>query len=541
MTSTPAVSNDPIRRRVLAGVSLAAFSALVLAYLWWGRFDYHHSLLAWVTYGFGSGIVFSNHLLLGDRLDRMGLRLDNFRRAIVGFGGFTVGAGLALTLAGFAQGNPFLAPPAIKVGVYAGWALVQQHFLQNFLRLRSEDLLGVSRLDRGSERAWRELAAFLLAAFFFSVYHLPNVFLMLFTFVGAFVWCFLFRRIPNLLAAALSHVLLALVLLGFFRASLLDQFGVGRPGYRYDYYGGGVKVAGGRDASGRPFVATLPGPDKGVSARVRIFDPDGEPRAEWVAFADLDFSGELAVGDLGYGPGDEIVVVPGPGAGNPPLVRVFDPGGKRLTEFTVESLDDGYGLWVSAACGRIYLCPGPGPDAPPRALEFSAAGELLMNWLFDGEGLFNGVRATALCQGSSDPDPILFWPTDIAVNPSTIFVLDRGSGRVARRLDSLRTTFGVQAVVVHIGARAALAVAPGPLSGYPALIHVIDLDGNKLEDFAAGSEGAASCGATLGALDVDGDGRDEILVGEGSCAGQPSSVRIFRLDGTLLRQWIAYR
>ena len=86
-----------------------------------------------------------------------------------------------------------------------------------------------------------------------------------------------------------------------------------------------------------------------------------------MAFEALDFSGEIAVGELGLSPGNEIAVSPGPGNENPPRVRIFDSAGMLLNEFEVPSLDWGYGLWISIGCGKLYLTPGPAPDAPAVA------------------------------------------------------------------------------------------------------------------------------------------------------------------------------
>ncbi len=525
-------------RRWLAGASLAIFSLLVMGYLWWGRFDYHHALWSWVAYGGGVTLALLNHVLQRDRLKRLGLRLDNFLSAAADFGGFTLLAGLALVLAGLLYRRAFVPTPLMKVIVYAGWALAQQHFLQNFLRLRSEDLFDYHPQRSDSQR--RGWVALLLAASLFALYHLPNPSLTAFTFCGALIWGRLFRRTPSLPWAALSHVGLSVILLGFFRTGLLDQFGVGRPGYRYDYYGGGVKVAGGIDAHEKPFVATLPGPDQGVSASVRVFDIHGRPRAQWVAFEGLDFSGELAVGDLGFGPGDEIAAAPGPGEPNPPLVRIFDVDGNRLSEFWVEGMEQGYGLWIAVACGRIYAAPGPAPGAPQIAVELSPLGRVLRKWKLDLPGLHNGLRVTALCQPSGEPARLLAWGSDIAVNPSSIFLIDGDDGGLLKVLPTLDTTFGVQAALMRSAGRQAIAVAPGPLAGYPPLIHVIDLDGNLIGNFALGSEGEATCGATVGAVDANGDGVDEILIGSGYCPNQPSTVHVYELDGRPLEEWNAY-
>ncbi len=499
-----------------------------MAYLWAGKFSYHHALWSWVTYGGAALLVLLNHFVHHDNPKRMGLRLDNFRAGAKLFGGFTLLAGGVIAAAGLRWGE-FGRIGADAAVVYALWAVLQQHLLQNFLRLRSGEIFPL----------WcRSWAGVLLAASLFALYHLPNPSLMVFSFLGAAAWCAFFSRVPSLPWAAFSQTALTLLLVVFFKFNLLDQFAVGKPGYRYDFYGGGVKVAGGVDSTGAPFVATVPGPDRGVSALVRIFDPAGARKTEWVAFEGLDFSAELAVGDLGFGPGDEIVLTPGPGAGNPSLLRIFTPEGERLGEFEVPELDQGYGLWTSIACGKIYVCPGPAPGAKATVLEMAPDGRPLNRWSFENLGLVNGVRAAAVC--GEREGRLLLWGTDVSVNPSTVFVFDRAGGSPLGQFETLKTTFGVQIALAGRGDETKLAAAPGPLQGYPLWVRVFDLTGRRLYEFAGEISGQTGCGANLASIDVEGDGVPEWLVGDGACPGQPPLVRVHALDGRPIRSWRAY-
>ena len=47
-------------------------------------------------------------------------------------------------------------------------------------------------------------------------------------------------------------------------------------------------------------------------------------------------------------------------------------------------------------------------------------------------------------------------------------------------------------------------------------------------------------GSHVGSVDVDGDGIDEILLGEGTGPNRPYRVRIYSLNGELLQEWEAY-
>ena len=527
--------------RLFAFFSLVLFSSLILGYLWWGRFQYDYQLFQVIVYVGAVLIVAASHLCHRDTLPRLGFRWDNFRSAAIGYGTPTLILGSLICGLGWLGGSLRLDRWSDLL-TYFAWAAVQQYLLQNFLRLRSENLFG-STNESSSVRG--SLLPVLLAASLFALYHLPNYPLVGLTFVGGLFWCFLFTQIPNFFWVWLSQAFLTTLLLLFFKYDWANQFEVGYPGYRYDFYGSGVKVAAGYDEHRNPVIATLPGADRGTPALVRIFDASGHQLAEWDAFQELDFSGEISVGDLGFGPGDEVAVAPGPGPNNPPRVRIFDLKGNLLDQFEAEDLDRGYGAWLSIHCGKLYVSPGPGPGRPQQVLEFSPQGQLLREWEFNDLGLVNGLRAAAFC---SDPvgaphqrqaSSLLMWASDISSNPSTLFLYDI-AGKSVRSLETLSTTFGINGTLVRLVADGlGVAVAPGPLQGYPPLVLVVDLEGKKLWEFRAFQDPEAY-GSNIAAVDIDGDGLDEVVLGEGIGPGRPSRVRIYRLDGQPVADWEAY-
>jgi len=240
-----------------------------------------------------------------------------------------------------------------------------------------------------------------------------------------------------------------------------------------------------------------------------------------------------------------VAVAPGPGPNNPPRVRIFDLQGNLLDQFEAENLDRGYGAWLSIHCGKLYVSPGPGPGRPQQVLEFSPQGQLLRKWEFNDLGLVNGLRAAALC---SDPvgapherqaSSLLMWASDISTNPSTLFLYDIARKSV-RSLETLSTTFGINATLVRLADKGlGVGVAPGPLQGYPPLVLVVDLEGEKLWEFGA-FEDPEAYGSNIAAVDIDGDGLDEVVLGEGIGLGRPSRVRIYRLNGQPVADWEAY-
>ncbi len=533
--------------RVFSLLALLLFSGLVLAYLWHWRFDYFHRFWLGVVYTSCVALVAATHLVHG-RSSWAGWRLDNLAPALASFAVLGGGSSVVLAAAGLLFGS-WNAPSWRMIVPYFGWALLQQHVLQNFLRLHARVLVGANGTRRRagvppamSPRAGFRQLPWLLAAAFFAVYHLPNPWLVFLSLLMAYGWCALFAQRPNLLAAASGQTLLTVALVAFFKFGFIGQMEVGAAGFRFDYYGDGVKVAGGSLASGQPFVATLPGSDRGKPSRVRIFDLGGRQLSEWVAFPEWDFSGEIAAGDLGFGPGDEVVVTPGPAPGNPPVARIFSTRGQLLREIAASWLGAGYGAWPAVNCGRLYLGAGPGPSYPQRLLELDSSGRITGRWEFAGLPLVNGLRGLGLCrdtnaeQGSNEG--ILIWGSDVSVNPATLYRLRPPAG-LRQPLVLLDTTFGVQATLLRAGQDSLVAAAPGPLKGYPGIIVLKDLDARELARFAI-FEGRPGCGANLSAVDADQDGVEEIVAGQGNCPGQPAEVRIYSRQGRLLSSWQAY-
>ncbi len=528
-------------QKLFAFFSLVLFSSLILGYLWWGRFQYDYHLFQIIVYVGAVLIVAANHLYHRDTLPRLGFRWDNFRSAAIGYGIPTLILGILICGWGWLEGS-FRLDRWGDLLTYFAWAAVQQYFLQDFLRLRSENLFGLSKESSSVRGA---LMPVLLAATLFALYHLPNYPLVGATFVGGLFWCFLFTRIPNFFGAWLSQAFLTTLLILFFKYGWANQFEVGYPGNRYDFYGSGVKVAAGYDEYGNPIIATLPGADRGTQSRLKIFDASGHKLAEWDAFKELDFSGEFSVGDLGFGPGDEVAVAPGPGPNNPPRVRIFDLKGNLFGQFEAEGLNRGYGAWLSIHCGKLYVSPGPGPGRPQQVLEFSPQGQLLRKWEFNDLGLVNGLRAAALCSDQvgapheRKASSLLMWASDIASNPSTLFLYNI-AGKSVRSLETLNTTFGINATLVRLAdSSLSVGVAPGPLQGYPPLVLGVDFEGKKLWEFHA-FEDPETFGSNIAAVDIDGDGLDEVVLGEGIGTGRPSWVRIYRLNGQPVADWKAY-
>jgi membrane protease YdiL (CAAX protease family) len=168
-------------------------------------------------------LMFYSHRLRGESARELGWRFDNFLKAVrllalpmivttillVTIGWFSTG--LHNGLLARTGGRSLLWLPAWGIL----WGLLQQYVLQAFINRRAQLAWG---------RGWPSV---LLVAAVFALLHFPNPWLSLSTFVGGIIWAWVYQRAPNLLALALSHSLMTLVLIWTLPASTLNGLRVG--------------------------------------------------------------------------------------------------------------------------------------------------------------------------------------------------------------------------------------------------------------------------------------------------------------------------
>lgn len=173
-------------------------------------------------------LMFYSHHLRGETAREIGWRLDNFLKAarllalpmlltttlLIAIGWLS--SGLNNGLLARAGGRSLAWLPAWGLL----WGLLQQYVLQAFINRRAQIALGSN---------WRSV---LLVASIFALLHFPNPWLSLATFVGGFIWGWVYQRAPNLPALALSHSLMTLVLIWTLPSSALKGLRVG-----FNYFG----------------------------------------------------------------------------------------------------------------------------------------------------------------------------------------------------------------------------------------------------------------------------------------------------------------
>jgi membrane protease YdiL (CAAX protease family) len=101
-----------------------------------------------------------------------------------------------------------------------GWVLLQQYTMLGFSYRRLRQFL-------------HPYQAIIITAGLFALVHAPNVPLMILTFLGGLIWSFVYERVPNLFASAISHLLLSATVLVAAPEWVLPSMTVG---YRYLLY-----------------------------------------------------------------------------------------------------------------------------------------------------------------------------------------------------------------------------------------------------------------------------------------------------------------
>lgn len=204
--------------RTAALAEVVAMLALVLSYIWiWHkRFRRDEFVVSFLYFG----LCFASHLRCGESAGSLGLRLDNWRaaarQALLPVG---VGVGLPLVI-GAALGSWHFEPRGWLLGVpgHVAWGTAQQYGLLCLFYRRSVDVLGSAQ------------GAALASASAFALFHVPNPLLVGVTFLGGFVSCTLYRRVPNVFVLGVAHAVISTTLFSALPISMTHQLRVG-PGY----------------------------------------------------------------------------------------------------------------------------------------------------------------------------------------------------------------------------------------------------------------------------------------------------------------------
>lgn len=174
-------------------------------------------IVAAIPLGLALALMLFSHRAYNETAREIGWRLDNFWQAarllilpMLAAAILIVGIGL------WKKSLRFDGRQMLEWALWLPlWGLMQQYVLQGFVNRRAQILYG---------RGWRSV---LLVAFIFALLHFPNPWLAFATFAGGLIWSYVYQRAPNLLALALSHALMSMLLACSLPASTINSLRVG--------------------------------------------------------------------------------------------------------------------------------------------------------------------------------------------------------------------------------------------------------------------------------------------------------------------------
>jgi hypothetical protein len=272
----------------------------------------------------------------------------------------------------------------------------------------------------------------------------------------------------------------------------------------------------------------------GSPPEVKVYTADGKLYSKFFAYSQTFRGGvRVAAGDVNGDGAPEIITGAGPGGG--PHVRVFDIKGNLKSEFFAYASGFRGGISVTAGDidgdGTAEIITGAGPGGGPHVRVFSAAGTVKEQFFAYDKNATMGVSVAA---GDIDGD----GKAEIIASPAS-----RGGSEPVKYFSGS---------LVYLGMITFLA--PTAVGGVNVVI--ADVAGDGLGDviISRASAGTAvtvvvsgvepkapfavsgAVGVGLGALDLNGDGRFDILASPGAATGK---LKLFDGSGNAVSGFVA--
>ena len=338
---------------------------------------------------------------------------------------------------------------------------------------------------------------------------------------------------------------------GTTRTDSVEDAGVADMGYHYE----AVQY--------RDLLVTGPGPAETNPPLVRLFPPeqDAAMAGEFTAYGIDRYGVSVSCGDVNGDGLDEIITGAGPGAVFGPHVRGFSSAGTPLPGLSF--LAYGTPRWgVNVACGdlngdsvaEIITGAGPGAVFGPHVRAFS----------YDGAGVTPVPGVSFFAYGtpkwgvnitSGDIDGDGYDEIVTGAGPGAVYGphvrgwnVDGGSATAIPAVSFLAygtNKFGVNVSCGDVDGDGIdeIVTGAGPGQVFGAHVRGWNYDGSSLAaisaiNFFAWPQEEVRYGAKVCALsDLDGDGRADLVVGQGPDPTASTPVKVYRYDGEQLTEW----
>jgi membrane protease YdiL (CAAX protease family) len=204
--------------RALAGWEIVSVTSSFLIAAWLILPFMGNDKVVWaIPIIFAFVLMLFSHRARQETARAVGWRLDNFWEAVRLLSIPVLCAALLIFLTGWWMGSlrfegTQLRPRFLLLPV---WGFVQQYVMQGFINRRAQLVWG---------RGWPSV---LLVGLIFGLLHLPNLWLTIATFLGGAILAYIYQRVPNLLALALAHGLVSLLLVSALPPTALHSMRVG--------------------------------------------------------------------------------------------------------------------------------------------------------------------------------------------------------------------------------------------------------------------------------------------------------------------------